>query len=130
MFLSYFDLLAQYIKIVYILVHCKWGPWNKGQCDKTCGKDSKRINTRKIEVNEAYEKVKNNIIRAAEEYIPTTGKGRRRREVPWWNQDLQDLIKNKHKLEHQIERRKDAIKKLNEKHVSLESKTRGDTLTT
>lgn len=41
-------------KIVYILEHCKWGPWNKGECDKTCGKNSHRINTRKIEVNESY----------------------------------------------------------------------------
>ena len=34
-------------KIKCIIVHCKWGPWDVTDCDKTCGGGTK-TKTRKI----------------------------------------------------------------------------------
>lgn len=68
-----------------------------------------------LEVNEAYEIIKTTILAAAEENIPTTGGKNKKKQVPWWNAELHNLVKEKHQLGYQIMRRKETIKKLAEK---------------
>ena len=46
---------------------------------------------------EFYEIFKDKLTEAADESFSNTGKGKKR-EVPWWSQELQELLKEKHRI--------------------------------
>ena len=65
-----------------------------------------------MSVEEAYKNLKENIIKAADESIPKSAATTKKREVPWWNHELQELANEKHKIGNKMIRTKKKLNKL------------------
>ena len=72
---------------------------------------------------ESYAKLKEIIIKAANEYIPITTGKRRRKEVPWWSTKLQEIIDRKHKLAHMLDRKTEQIRNIQERNSNRQEDT-------
>ena len=64
-----------------------------------------------LNTEEVYKILKERIIEAADESIPLSGQGRKR-EVPWWSNELKELLKQKHKMSNLMIRTKKRLNKL------------------
>ena len=65
-----------------------------------------------LNIEESYKILKENIIKAADESIPKSGPSKKKREVPWWNKELQDLSNEKYKISNKMVRAKKKLDKL------------------
>ena len=70
-----------------------------------------------LNINETYEILQRCIINAADLSIPKTSSKKRKREVPWWNQELQQLLDQKHKLTSRLVHTKRKIDKLGNNNI-------------
>ena len=68
-----------------------------------------------IDIEESYSILKNTILEAAKESIPQTSGKKRRKEVPWWTDNLQKLIDKKHKISHLLDRKSKHLSRLKSK---------------
>ena len=66
--------------------------------------------------NEMADKFEKSIIEAASKSIPKVNPNGRRKTVPWWNNELKELVKAKHKL-------KNIMNKLNNKYENLRKRS-------
>ena len=55
-----------------------------------------------MNIEESYKIIKEAIINAANESIPKTSNSTRKREVPWWNKEMQELVNKKHKVSNMM----------------------------
>ena len=65
-----------------------------------------------LDIEESYSIIKQSIIQAANESIPKTGKNNKRKEVPWWTKEIQELSDQKHKVSNIMTRTKKKLNKL------------------
>ena len=65
-----------------------------------------------LTIEESYKIFIDQIIKAADESIPMTQPHRRKKEVPWWTAELQNLVTEKHKTSNKLIRLKKQLDKL------------------
>ena len=84
---------------------------NWGQYKTTIANNLERFNQDKS-INESLDLLTECIIQAAEEAMPKTSSKQRKREVPWWSPELQQLVNQKHKLSSRLTHTRRKLDKL------------------
>ena len=86
---------------------------------------SHRSETEKIEefnerlsTEELYRILKTKIEEAAEKHIPKTKEKRRKKTVPWWSEELQKLVDEKHKITNALSRKRNLSNKIKAKQIN------------